>query len=70
MAEHERLLRELIGKVDHIEQLLTGGSRPEHGIIVRMDRLEQNEKRRNWAIRTALAGAAGSVIHAIWRAFK
>jgi hypothetical protein len=52
----DRDLARLEKKIDSVIALLTGNDRPELGVIVRLDRLEQNEKRRNWWVR-ATAGA-------------
>lgn len=56
--------------VAEIRRLLTGGHEPSNGIIVRLDRLEQTEKRRSWATHTALAGVIGLVIKLAWGFIK
>lgn len=62
------LVRQTHATVNRLDRLLTGGSEPKQGMIVRMDRLEQDSERnketaRNargvaWAALTAGATAA------------
>ena len=48
-------------QVSDIHGLLTGGSEPSRGIIVRMDRLEQAEKWRDWLTKAAIGVALSAV---------
>ena len=64
------LKRDLDAQTDSINRILRhlegNGS---DGLIVRVDRLEQSEERRKWAVR-ALAGAiAGVAAKAFWGVF-
>jgi hypothetical protein len=40
-----------------VRELLTGNGEPSKGLIVRVDRLEQSESRRNWLATTAIGAA-------------
>ena len=59
-------LDDINSQLREITHLLTGNGNPDKGIIVRLDRLEQNESRRVWLLRTAIAAS----IAAIATAFK
>lgn len=54
--EEKTCLSSILEKVEKIEKILTGNGSPEKGMIVRIDRLEQWQKIRTWAVCT-LAGA-------------
>lgn len=52
-------------KIDKINELLNGNGTPEKGMVVRLDRQEQNEQRRTWVVRTAIAAAIVAFVAAI-----
>lgn len=52
---------ELRRQVSDIHRFIMGGSEPSRGAVVRLDRLEQNEKRREWVVR-AIGGAASKYL--------
>ena len=52
-------------KVDEIHRILTGASEPSRGVVVRLDRLEQAESRRNFWVTTAVGAAIAAVIAAL-----
>lgn len=53
-------LRRIEGKLEEIEHLITGNGTPEKGLIVRIDRLEQQAGRMNRAA-AWLIGVFGAV---------
>ena len=61
------------GRVEEIHRLLTGGDEPENGVIIKLDRLGEESKRRkesenrreHW-IRLVAAGALGSIGLSLW----
>lgn len=64
-AEGEKL-QQIADDVASIKVILTGNGHPETGVIVRLDRLEQNETRRHglWmvGIGTAFAALATAIV--------
>jgi hypothetical protein len=52
---------EFCERQERIEMLLTGNGQPGNGLVVRVDRIEQNERRRDWWIRTTIAAAFTAV---------
>ena len=50
----ERHQRPLLDRLDLLTTLLTGSASPEKGIVLRLDRIEQAEKRRVWIIRSVI----------------
>jgi len=60
-------------RVEEIHRLLTGGDTPEDGVIIKLDRLSEESKRRKesesrregW-IRLIAAGALGSIGLSVW----
>jgi hypothetical protein len=65
--EDAREQRELLQKIDNY---LTGGSEPEKGMIVRVDRLEQAEARRDWYVKAALGASICAIISIVVGAIK
>lgn len=67
-------LDERLEQVQHSQQtlnhMLTGNGSPEKGVIMRVDRLEQSEKRREAWSKTAITTAAGAAVAAIGAWFK
>lgn len=49
-------------KVDEIHRILTGASEPSRGVVVRLDRLEQSESRRNFWTTTAVGAALTAIV--------
>lgn len=55
-------VRRLEDKIDRLHSHITGGSEPARGIIVRLDRVEQDqERRKNW-VNVATTTAVGAVV--------
>lgn len=65
----DRLLH-LSRKLDGINQLLTGNGTPERGLIIRVDRLEQNESRRTWMMRATLTACLAALAASITAILK
>ena len=59
-------------KLDFLCTLLTGNGDPQKGLVVRVDRLEQAEKRRKWWVGTAVGAAIVAVVNAVmmWLGFR
>jgi len=57
----QQQLNRMERKIDLIEKHITGGSRPEHGLIVKTDRLEQAHKRQVWWMRAIGTAAVASL---------
>ena len=43
---------------------------PKDGMVVRLDRLEQNEESRHWWMKTAVGAAIASVVTSVWAHIK
>lgn len=54
-------------KIDRLDQLITGGDSPNSGIIVRVDRIEQREARRDWWTKTAMGAACAACVGTAWK---
>lgn len=54
-------------KIDRLDQLITGGDSPHSGIIVRVDRIEQAEQRRNVWTMAAIGASATAVVSAAFK---
>ena len=52
---------ELSAQTKMLNQLLTGNGTPEQGVIVRLDRIEQNQQRTSWFGRTLVASIIGGI---------
>ena len=62
-------VKNLAEEVRQTNHLITGNGTPEHGIIVRLDRVEQQNKtiaRISWSAATAVVGL---LVHAAWNFF-
>lgn len=70
MARLDERLERLQDSQQTITHLITGNGSPERGIVTRVDRLEQSEKRREAWSKTAITTAAGAAIAAISAWFK
>ena len=54
-------------KIDKLDTLITGGENPRSGIIVRLDRVEQTEIRRNvWTV-AAIGASAAALVSAAYK---
>ena len=53
-------------KLDKLETILTGGSEPSKGVIVRLDRVEQSEGERKWWQRIMAGGVISAIGMTIW----
>ncbi len=54
-------------KIDKLDRIITGGDTPHSGIIVRLDRIEQTEIRRNvWTV-AAIGASVVALISAAWK---
>ena len=47
-------------KIDQMHKIITGGDNPRTGFIVRIDRIEQRQKRGVWAHRTLFVATIGA----------
>lgn len=70
MARLDERLERVQDSQQALNHLLTGNGTPEKGVIMRVDRLEQSEKRREAWSKTAITTAAGAAIAAIGAWFK
>tara|TARA_R110000868_G_scaffold176944_3_gene415056 strand:+ start:322 stop:654 length:333 start_codon:yes stop_codon:yes gene_type:complete len=50
----------VVAKIDKVDKLLRGNGTP--GLVTEVDRLKQNEIRRDWWIKTLLVAAAAEVV--------
>lgn len=57
-------------EVAAIKHLLTGNGTPEHGMIVRVDRLEQSDRNRSWWTRTAAAAGVTALVATCWNVVR
>ena len=57
-------------KTDVMNEILLGNGEPSKGLVIRTDRLEQNEQRRSWWIKTIATVVVGLVVTAVWSIFK
>lgn len=63
-------LEETASKIDKINELLNGNGNPEKGLVIRTDRLEQNEQRRTWLLRTTIVSCIGAIVATIMNWLK
>lgn len=63
--EHDALAR-IESKLEKLFILIRGDGNGEAGFIIRLDRLEQNEKRRRWQMRAVWTGVALAMIANIY----
>lgn len=65
------------GRVEEIYRLLTGGDEPENGVLIKLDRLREEAKRRqkeadrrdSWA-KVAIGGVLASIGLSVWNFIK
>jgi len=71
--EDEEVVKAQLDRIEDdvkvIKELLTGNGDPSKGLIIRVDRLEQAEQRRVWAVRTSVGAAIGSMLALIIKLF-
>ena len=60
----------ILEKLENVSELLNGNGSPEKGIIVRLDRIEQNEQRRTWLLRTTIVASVGAILSTLASWFK
>jgi uncharacterized protein (UPF0335 family) len=63
-------LDDMADDIKDIKELLTGNGSPSKGIIVRMDRLEENERRRGYWVKAALGASLTALIGLLARLVK
>lgn len=57
-------------KVEALSVLINGNGEPERGIVVRLDRLCEKEKRReNW-LKASITASVGAIFAGIWALIK
>jgi hypothetical protein len=56
--------------VEKLAVLVEGNGHPERGLIVRLDRLEQNESRRNWWVKASLAASISALVGVLVKSLK
>lgn len=65
LGRMESMLETIAVKTDKLTEAFYGNGKP--GILTRVDRLEQSDKRHRWAARTLIAGAVAFVCDVIFR---
>jgi len=67
-VEHFKIIRESLHKIEgKLEETLFN---QETGIIIKLDRLHQDQKKRSWLIKTTFGAAISSVAASIWQMLK
>ena len=61
---------DLLSKIEKQALITQGNGDPSKGLIIRVDRLEQNETRRGWWIKSIIVGVIGAFATAITAYFK
>jgi hypothetical protein len=76
-AKYENLEREYAKKFELLSErierntsIISGGSEPTKGLVIRLDRLEQTEHRRLWWLRSTLVACVGAIATAVFAIFK
>jgi len=64
LATLESLLTAANDKLDKLLASIYGNGR--EGLLVRVDRLEQDEGRRKWGVRLVAASVVGLIVKAFW----
>jgi hypothetical protein len=61
------LMSEQLHRMDHH---ITGNGTPERGVLIRMDRLEQEAERRKWLARATIGTVIGALTMSVFALFK
>lgn len=69
-AETKAKLHDIAEDVKTVLKILNGNGDPSKGLVVRVDRLEQSESRRNWLSRSAIGACIVGIITMIVRLFR
>jgi len=67
LRQEVQALAEEVRKTNH---LITGNGTPERGMVVRLDRVEQQHKTVSLITWTAASAVIGLIVHAAWTAFS
>lgn len=59
-------IQQLCKDVTFIKEWITGNGDPSKGMIVRMDRLEQTEQKRQFYVGAAVVSAVGAAATTAW----
>lgn len=62
------VLKQISDDVRTIKYLLTGNGESHKGLVVRVDRLEQTEKRRGWTMKATLGAMIVAAVAAVAKA--
>lgn len=68
MSQEQGQLDRLESKIDKIDSFITGGSSPEKGLIVRVDRVEQREASRSKWFMVVFGTSVAALIKSFWAA--
>lgn len=66
IIELQLLMRETHAATKRMERHLTGNGNPSAGLLMKVDRLEQTEKRRAYTIRALVVSWCGAVVIGVW----
>lgn len=71
VQEHMSLIPSMSKKLEALDISINGcDEEPEKGIKVRLDRLEQTEKRRDWWITSALGASISAIGVSLWNLLR
>jgi uncharacterized protein YqgV (UPF0045/DUF77 family) len=62
-------LDDIADDVKVIKEILTGNGDPRKGMVLRMDRLEETQKRRDWWIKAAMGTSISAVVGLLIKLF-
>ena len=62
-------LTELRNTQLEMRTILTGNGEPAKGLVLKVDRLEQEEKRRTWMTRSILVAVIGLIAKSLFEAY-
>ena len=68
--EFQSKIDELAEQTERNTKSIMGGSDPSKGLVIRLDRLEQNESRREWWLKSTLAACITAIVTAVFSLFK
>lgn len=63
------LLEGIDAKVDRMDKILTGNGTPERGLVIRVDRLEQQSRRAGWVIKSLIVAVFGGIVEFLLKTF-